>query len=148
MKYICRRHRAAIVEQPAHALQLWRDAMDNGEVALGHGNVRLARSFFGTAYEIAVIHVHQVGRGQGIFQRDHLLEACQQLTGVLTALGEEAEAMQALHLVQDYLLIAAGDVSAPMEGRQKAMDQFRQLGQKMIDVCSGDSAAGGVPCLH
>ncbi|WP_075186597.1 hypothetical protein [Teredinibacter haidensis] len=149
MRYLCSRHQKVLVSDRAQSAALWQGAMSNGCTARRDLNLRLARSFFGSAFEIALLHVHQTGEGDAYFNRNNLILAGANLCEVLMDLGLSEEAQGCQQLLQEYLFIAAGDTTLPQEEREQAMATFRQLASEFVflqsrernraSICSGSN---------
>jgi hypothetical protein len=142
MQYLCARHQKVLLGDRQQAASLWQGAMSNGGVARRDGNLTLARSFYGTAFEIALLHVHQQGSGDRVFDRNKLISAGLCLGEVLRVLQLWSEADGCHRLLRDYLMIVIGDESLPEKDRQQAIDVLNSLRQPASEndfnaICAG-----------
>jgi hypothetical protein len=121
MRYLCPRHQQAVWLNPELAMTLWTNALRNGLAARQITDWQAARSFLGTAYEVALLYLRNVRYHRpGEFTISHLLEAGRPLADVLCLMGhtDEAEAcLMTLHAT----LIQASQQSGP-QSRCRALD--------------------------
>lgn len=104
MRYLCPHHLKNIAADPIMAMTLWQGAMENGLEAKDKSDWQAARSFFGAAFETAVLHNNQENYGQGCFTVTHLIDASHHLSDVLQRLNLWEEAQMCLQTIQNGLL--------------------------------------------
>lgn len=102
MKYLCARHIDLLQNDEALALRLWHSAMQHGRSAQAENRWRMAQSFFGAAFEIAVIRLND--RQTTGFAAMHLCDAARLLASCLCCLDEFDEAQDSLRFVHHFLL--------------------------------------------
>jgi len=105
MPYICPTHQRVLRQSPKLAMTLWRNAMASGLRALETDQWDVARNFFGSAYETALLALTQTNRKPECqFGTEHLIDAGKLLAKSLRQLKRWDEAQLCLLTLQNTLL--------------------------------------------
>lgn len=105
MVYLCPTHQRALRQSPKLAMTLWRNAMASGVSARHRKDWGIARNFFGSAYEAALLTLsHPQHKPGSAFTPEHLVDAGRLLADTLEQLGRYDEALLCLITLQNTLL--------------------------------------------
>lgn len=132
MRYLCPKHQQAAWLNPALARTLWHTGISNGIAAYEKADWGVARSFLGTAYEIALLYLRNARyHSQGEFTVAHLVDAGRPLAKVLRALKLLDEAEECL-LTLHGSLVQASNLPEHSSGKG------RELALQLTDGHVGD----------
>jgi len=161
MKYLCRHHQLVMQSDEENAEDLWRSAMEQGAEAFNLTNWRLAQSFFGSAFEIAIIrlgvaeggeHSH-LGQRQGRvtrFEAHHLTDAARRLATVLCHVDQFDEAEQALLYVHNFLLGRLNEQRSTFDGKKnqlRLIEEFLRRATSLLRIRGKSAYADTVNLL-
>ncbi len=150
MRYLCPHHLKNIAADPVLAMTLWNGAMENGNQASIKQDWNAARSFFGAAYETAILHNRQSQVGN-LFSVSHLVESSQKLSDVLQQLNLWEESHMCLLTIQNGLLLESVKPKHGIIGPDGILDKTQEVVDEMIELldCSQINASNqGKNDLH
>lgn len=131
--YLCPRHQAWIAADPASAVSLWRDAVEQGKTAFQEGGTQRSRFLFGAAFETVVVRMRQSQVPGTDLNIIHLADTGKLLSDVLCDLQEFEEAEWVLSLVHSSLLLG---VDKPRPGKL-SLSEYLYLVEDFISRLTG-----------
>lgn len=121
MRYLCPKHQQAVWLNPELAMTLWTSALRNGLTARKTADWQAARSFFGTAWEVALLYLRNARYHRpGEFTISHMLEAGRPFADVLCLLGQTDEAESCLMTLHATLIQVSQE--SGQQSRSRALD--------------------------
>ncbi|PCK05169.1 MAG: hypothetical protein COA42_18520 [Alteromonadaceae bacterium] len=134
MKFLCEKHRQIVINDEANAISLWCSAYRNGQKEYERKNWSLARLFFGSAYEIALLCLQErSGRDSGLFSPAHMSEPGSQLVNIFCHLDDFDRAEQYLIEMYEQLLNLHVDTGQGAEPRKQAFNLVESIRQRLAD---------------
>lgn len=134
MKFLCEKHRQTVINDENKAISLWCSAYRNGQKEYSRKNWALARLFFGSAYEIALLCLRkQNGDTEGLFSPSHMSESGNQLVNIFCHLDDFDQAEQYLIEMYENLLDLHNASDQAPEPSKQVLTLVETLRQRLAD---------------